>query len=103
MHLQAGDEFMRISKYGSAVFGVVKDVYQKIYLGADCDYYRIFIRSTNGVEYEYNECYKIKTRLTPEETERRLKFEKRVKNRNKFTDPPLYQQWRDAHEDDIVI
>lgn len=61
-----GDRFIRYSKYGGAVFGEVASVWER----NCCDlknsivYVKVMIRTTEGVDYEASECFKIKHRMS---------------------------------------
>ena len=77
--LNKDDNFIRISKYGH-VFGIVKSIGFKTIQSVDlkCLYTKPTVISTNGIEYDMNECYKVNKQYTEEEVER-------LHNNNKFT------------------
>ncbi|HMZ94922.1 MAG TPA: hypothetical protein PLD56_10440 [Chitinophagales bacterium] len=73
IQLKVGDNFMRISKYGK-VFGIVKSISQTSVVDEKCNYIKLLVESTNGVFYDYNECYKVSKILNEEEIDKRKKF-----------------------------
>lgn len=71
--LKKGDTFIRFSKYGR-VFGVVDMIFPTNVMAEGCDYQKLVVRSTKGVDYDYSECCKVTKILNPEEAERRKNF-----------------------------
>lgn len=64
---------MRISKYGK-VFGIVKSINPTIVISEKSDYIKLIVESTNGVFYDYNECYKVSKILNEKEIDNRKKL-----------------------------
>jgi hypothetical protein len=67
MELNKGDKFVRVSKYGSVICEV-KEIYRTYVsdFALGCVHESWKVKSTNGITYDYGECFKI-SRLIPEE------------------------------------
>lgn len=79
--LQAGDNFVRFSKYGGKVFGVVESIKSSIAIHEDCNIYKLKVRSTNGVDYDYSECYKSSASFDGNQLAERKKLTDKLKAR----------------------
>jgi hypothetical protein len=84
-YLKKGDNFIRVSKYGS-VTGVVKEISETNVIAEKCNYVKLVVESTNGVFYDYNECFRITKILNDDEINNRKKFmenlDKIIKRKN---------------------
>ena len=83
--LQKDDTFIRISKYGH-VFGKVKAIGSKTIQSVDlkCRYLKPTIISTNNIEYDMNECFKVDKQYTEDELESIKGFLERLSKIDKF-------------------
>ncbi len=86
MQLKSGDNFVRFSKYGGKIFGVVKVIYKTTCMLEDCDIFKLKVKSTNNVDYDYNECFKSTAKFNHAEIEKRKLAIKRIKrfSENKY-------------------
>lgn len=75
--LKIGDKFIRKSKYGY-VRGIVADINYDSYIVSEgiFTYFNPILTSENGIKYDLNECYKLLSVKTEEESEL---FEERIK------------------------
>lgn len=80
--LTKGDNFIRKSKYGTC-FGIVDEVYSVFVTNLkDLCYEEHFkIKSTNGVHYDVNECFKIKNFIDKEYADRYTRTLEMLKKR----------------------
>jgi hypothetical protein len=67
MELNKGDKFVRVSKYGSVICEV-KDIFRTYVsdFALGCIYESWKVKSTNGVIYDYNECFKVSRLISKE-------------------------------------
>lgn len=79
-HLEENDEFVYFSKYGGTTFGIVKEIFPENCLGATCNYIVLKIKSNSGIVYDYNECFKLTKKLSPDEIKKRHELSEKIKN-----------------------
>lgn len=84
--LKEGDTFIRISKYGH-VFGIVKSIGSKTIQSIDlkCSYTKPTVISTNGIEYDMNECYKVNKQYNEQELQNLINLVERIKKGENHT------------------
>ena len=94
--LQKDDKFIRISKYGYTI-GIVKEIGNKVVHSADykCSYFIPTITSTNGIQYELSECFKVRKEYNEQELEDLKQF---ITNMDKTKDFKSMKEVMEHHK-----